>query len=178
MAKRDREAVMNENTEESAVRNENPFANPIRKLWGKSRDIGWGFPWVPQAIQFLVQLLILMVFCVLYCTIGIAFHCYSIFALLLRNACEERRGSDDLIGKSAYAMASGVYLILASPFAVIVFPFMALGWIWKRMSWAGLILYGLVVLDIVLISLNRDWSLQRVHAFWSQPIQCVMSHLK
>ena len=153
---------MNEKTEEDAKTNENPLANPIRKLWRKTLDIEWGFPWLPQAIQFLVQVLILMVFCVLYGTIGIAFHCWSIFASLLKNACEERRGSDDLIGKSAYALAAGIYLVLASPFFAIVFPFMTLGWMWKKMSWIGLVLYGIIVLGIVSLVFFWDWWVQNV----------------
>ena len=153
---------MSETTERSAETNENPFANPIRKLWRKTLDIKWVFPWLPQIILFLVQVLILMVFCVLYSTIGIAFHCWSIFASLLKNACEERRGSDDLIEKSAYALAAGIYLVLASPFFTIVFPFMALGWMWKKMSWMGLILYGIVVLGILSLIFFPDWWMQNV----------------
>ena len=148
---------MNEKSEDAAVTNENPFANPIRKLWCKNRDIEWGFPWLPQLLQFLVQGLILIGFCALYCTIGVAFQCYSIFASFLKNACEERRGSDDLIEKSAYALASGIYLIFALPFVAIVFPFMTLGWMWKKMSWVGLILYVILVLVIVSFFFFRDW---------------------
>ena len=153
---------MNEMAEEATETNKNPMATPIRKLWRSTLEIKWGFPWLPQAIQFLVQVLIVMVFCVLYCTIGIAFHCYSIFVSLLKNACEERRGSDDLIGKSAYALASGIYLVLAAPFAAIVYPFMALGWIWKKLSLPGLILFVILVLGIVSLYFFWDWWVQNV----------------
>ena len=153
---------MNEHELNVHKANENPLADPIRNMWRKTVDIDWGFPWLPQIIQFLVQVLILLVFCVLYCTIGIAFHCYSIFASLLKNACEERRGSEDLIGKSAYALASGIYLVLAAPFAAIVYPFMMLGWMWKKMSWVGLILYVILVLGIVSLFFFWGWWEQNV----------------
>ena len=142
--------------------NENPFAIPIRKQWRKTLDIEWGFPFLPQVIQFLVQVLILIVFCVLYCTIGIAFHCWSIFASLLKNACAERRGAEDLIGKSAHALAAGIYLVLASPFFAIVFPFMLLAWMWEKMAWLGLILYVLLVLEIVWLVVSWDSWIQSV----------------
>ena len=143
-----KEGVRNERNKE------NPFASPIAAIWGKIRDIHWGVPFLPQIIQFLVQALVLVVFCILYCTIGIVFNCYSIFCTLLAGTRAEFKSSD-LIGKSAYAVMAGIYLVLAAPCWLLVVPFMLLGWFWDRMSWFGLLLYAAVVGALVAIIINH-----------------------
>lgn len=134
-----KETRMNE-----VMKKENPFASPITAIARKIGSITWRMPFLPQTIQLLVQSFVLLVLCLLFCTIGIVFNCYSIFCKLLAGTREEFNGSD-LVGKSAYALMAGIYLILAAPCWVIVAPFMLLGWCWDRMSWCGLILYSALI---------------------------------
>ena len=133
----------------------NPFSIPIKTMVGKICGIQWGMPFLPQIIQFLVQIFIFFVLCILYCTIGIVFNCYAVFCSLLAETREEIRCSD-LVGKSAYALMAGIYLLLAAPCWVVVMPFMLLGWFWTRMSWFGLVVYCLLLGLIVAAILNHD----------------------
>ena len=139
----------------------NPFGGPIAAIFGKIRGIAWGVPFLPQVIQFLVQSFILIVLCFLYLTIGIVFNCYAVFCSLLVGTREEFRSSD-LVGKSAYALMAGIYLLLAAPCWVIVMPFMLLGWFWDRMSWYGLVMYCLLIGAVVAIAFDYDGFLR----FW------------
>ena len=138
-----------------AMKKENPFASPIAVMFRKIRGITWGIPFLPQVIQFVVQSFVLIVLCVLFCTIGIVFNCYSIFCKLLAGTREELKDSD-LVGKSAYALMAGIYLILAAPCWVIVAPFMLLGWCWNRMSWIGLVLYSVLVGLLVFAGIHHS----------------------
>ena len=142
------------------LKKENPFASPIVAICHKILSISWRMPFIPQAIQFLVQLFVFFILCVLFCTIGMVFNLYSIFCNLLAGTREEFKGSD-LVGKSAYALMAGIYLILAAPCWVIVAPFMLLGWCWDRMSWFGLILYsaliGLLICAVIHRSCIYEW---------------------
>ena len=139
----------------------NPFYGPIETIVGKIRGIIWRMPFLPQIIQFLVQSFILFVLCILYCTIGIVFNCYAVFCSLLVETRKEFRCSD-LVGKSAYALMAGIYLLLAAPCWVIVMPFMLLGWFWERMSWFGLVGYCLLVGAVVTIAFDYNGLL----SFW------------
>lgn len=130
--------------------NENPFAEPIRSIFSRICGIGWRMPFIPQLIQLIVQSLVLFVLCVLYSTIGIVYHCYSIFVRLLEETRDEVFEEDlDLVGKSAWALTAGLYLLLAAPCWIIVFPFMLLGWLWRKLSWFGIILYLIILLSVV-----------------------------
>ena len=142
-------------SETNGKRSENPFASPISVISCRIRGIPWGMPFLPQVIQFLVQAVILFVLCVLYCTIGIVFNCYSIFCTLLAGTRDEFINSD-LVGKSAYAVMAGIYLLLAAPCWLIVMPFMLLGWLWDRMSWLGLVLYTFIVGFLVDAIINSN----------------------
>ena len=144
-----------------AIKKENPFASPIVVISRKICDITWGMPFLPQIIQFFVQSLVLLVLCVLYCSIGIVFNCYSIFCKLLAGTREEFKGAD-LVGKSAYAMMAGIYLILATPCWVIVAPFMLLGWCWDRLSWFGLILYAVLIALLVFTVIQSSY----IYEWW------------
>ena len=53
------------------------------------------------------------------------------------------------VEKSAYALAAGIYLMLAAPFWLIILPFLLLGWLWKKCSWTGLVIYLLIIAGIV-----------------------------
>ena len=134
----------------------NPFTGPIASQVNKIRGISWEMPYLPQLIQFVVQSLVLVVFCLLYCSIGIVFNCYSIFAMLLAGTRTDFRNSNDLVGKSAYALMAGIYLILAAPCWLIVMPFMLLGWLWDRISWIGLVVYAVLIGLLVFAFVNQD----------------------
>ena len=128
---------------------ENPFSTPIIGIFNEIRGIPWGIlHFIPQIIQFLVLSIVLIVLCVLYCTIGIVFNCYSIFRSLLLETCNEFKDSD-LIGKSAYAVMAGIYLLFYVPCVVILLPFFILGWFWGRMQWLGLALFAVLVASLV-----------------------------
>ena len=140
---------------------ENPFLGSIVKIIGEIRGIAWGMPFLPQIIQFLVQSFILLVLCALYCTIGIVFNCYAVFCSLLAGTREEFRCSDP-VGKSAYALMAGIYLLLAAPCWLIVMPFMLLSWFWEHMAWRGLVMYCLLVGAVVAVVFKYDVLL----SFW------------
>ena len=143
------------------LKKENPFASPIVAMCHKILSISWRMPFIPQAIQFLVQLFVFFILCVLFCTIGMVFNLYSIFCNLLAGTREEFKGSD-LVGKSAYALMAGIYLILAAPCWVIVAPFMLLGWCWDRMSWFGLILYSILIGSLMFAVIQRNY----IYEWW------------
>ncbi len=139
----------------SEEKRENPFTSPIKTIAGKIVAIRWCMPFLPQVIQLLVQSIIIIILSLLYCTIGIVFNCYSVFCSLLSDTRAEFKNSD-LVGKSAYALMAGVYLLLAAPCFLIVMPFMVLGMFWERMSWFGLALYVLIITIVVLIVFQYD----------------------
>ena len=132
----------------------NPFGGPIETVTGKIRGIPWGKPFFPQIIQFLVLNFIRFVLCVLYCTIGVVYICHKIFSSLLGETREEFKRSSDLVGKSAYALMAGIYLLLDAPCWVVVMPFMLLGWLWQKMSWFGLVAYFLIIGAVTVLTLK------------------------
>lgn len=133
----------------------NPFAMPIASICAKIRSICWSLPYFPQIFQLFIQLFILVLLCFLYCTVGIVFNCYLIIRKLLSDSRNEFKNAD-LIGKSAYALMAGIYLLIITPFWVIVMPFMLLGWLWDRMSWFGILLYLLLVEFLVFFFLHFE----------------------
>lgn len=143
------------------IKKENPFTSPIVAMCHKISSISWRMPFIPQVIQFLVQLFVLFILCALFCTIGMVFNLYSIFCNLLAGTREEFNGSD-LVGKSAYALMAGIYLILAAPCWVIVAPFMLLGWCWDRMSWFGLLLYSAIIGLLIIVVVQRSY----IYEWW------------
>ena len=124
--------MINANAEETT--NENPFGKPIREFFWKIKNIHWTFPLIPQIIQFAVLSFVLSVLILLYLTIGIAFHCYAMFESLRIDAINGIKLSNEMISKSAYALASGIYLVLAAPFWVVLLPFRLIGWL-ASLSW-------------------------------------------
>lgn len=148
--------MINANTEETT--NENPFGKPIREFVWKIKSIHWAFPLIPQIIQFAVLSFVLCVLIILYLTIGIAFHCYAMFESLRIDAINGIKLSNEMISKSAYALASGIYLVLAAPFWMVILPFRLIGWL-ASLSWYvfALVLAALVVsICFVIISGNDD----------------------
>ena len=114
---------------------ENPFGRPICDFFGKITNIRWTFPLIPQLIQFAVLCFVLVVLVFLYGTIGIIFHCYAMFETLLIESNKGIKSSDEMISKSAYALASGIYLVLAAPFWIVLLPFRVIGWMASSCFW-------------------------------------------
>lgn len=112
----------------------NPFTLPIVSIWAKIGSISWSFPYLAQIFQFLIQIFILVLLCVLFCTVGILVNCYYILCKLLSDSREEFQGAD-LIGKSAYALVAGIYLLFIIPLWVVFIPFMTLGRLWDFLCW-------------------------------------------
>lgn len=122
----------------------NPFRRPIRRLVGNLTSIQWHFPFFPQFIEAIVLLFVVLVTTALYLTVGIASQIAGIFQSLMLDARHEIK-TGNLVEKSAYAVAGGIYVLLWLPFSLVLLPFTLLGWIWKHLGYLGLILIAIIV---------------------------------
>lgn len=131
----------------------NPFHRPIRRLLGNLTSIQWQIPYLPQLIEFVVLLFVIIVTIALYLTVGIASQIASIFQSHMLEARREIK-SGSLVEKSAYAVAGGIFVILWLPFWLLLLPFTLLGWIWKRFGYYGLIILAILLAIAALLFLN------------------------
>lgn len=122
----------------------NPFRRPIRRLVGNLTCIQWHVPFFPQFIEAVVLVFVILVTTALYLTVGIASQVAGIFQSLMLDARHEIK-TGSLVEKSAYAVAGGIYVMLWLPFWLLLLPFTLLGWIWKHLGYAGLIILAVVV---------------------------------
>lgn len=122
----------------------NPFHRPIRRLLGNLRRIQWSFPFLPQLIETLVILLVVLVSVGLYATFGIASQVVGILQSLMADARREIR-LGGLVEKSAYALAVAIYSLLWLPFWLALLPFTLLGLAWKHLGYPGLVIFLLLL---------------------------------
>ena len=110
---------------------ENPFYRPIGHLFRSISIIEWKLPFIADIIQFLALCIVIIILFCLYVTIGIASQISNTFLILIRDTGRRiQQGSS--IEKSAYMVATGVYLALFLPFWLIQSPFQLLGWCWGK----------------------------------------------
>lgn len=132
----------------------NPYARPIGVLFSQLRSIEWGFPFVPQLIQFLVVLLVVVLLCALFCTVGILSQIGGIMLTLIFDATQRfREGST--VEKSAHAITMGIYALIFLPFFIAYLPFTILGWVWATMRFYGLF--------FIAVALGGGFVLYRLH---------------
>ncbi len=133
----------------------NPFNRPLRQLLANMTNIQWRPPYFPQVIEAAALGFVIVIMVILYLTIGIASQILSIFQGLMLDASREIK-TGSLVEKSAYAIATGIYLILWVPFWLVLLPFAALGWTWKHLRYFGLVLVAIVVITCIVLVRSPD----------------------
>lgn len=136
----------------------NPYAEPILKFINEIKDTAWAFPFVPQVVNTIVIIFILLILCLLYITIGIISQISSTFwSLIVQTG--QKIVSDNPVQSSAYAIAIGVYFILFLPPFLIQFPFWLIGYIISKVGFAAF-LWIIAILSLIIISLYLTTDLQ------------------
>jgi hypothetical protein len=111
---------------------ENPYSSPAKNAWNDLRSIKYVTPWIPFVVEAVVLVVLLIVFSLLYITVGIVSQIHQI----LMAKAEEVKGflpeAISNVQKSAWTISLGIYYVLAAPFWVFQFPFHYLGWAGHR----------------------------------------------
>jgi hypothetical protein len=105
---------------------DNPYFAPIKRFHSTLGAIEWRFPFIPSLVNAGVLLLIILVLCSLYATVGIASQISSSLLALIKEAQKEFRHGPS-VEKSGYAVAIGIYLCLFIPIWLVQSPFRLLG---------------------------------------------------
>ena len=104
----------------------NPYHDPIRSFAAQLKSISMSPPWIPQLVEALVLLFLILVFSCLYPTIGIIDQIYHMFRSLMQQSRDNMK-PNAAVENSAYAVSMGVYFVLSLPFLIVLLPFRLVG---------------------------------------------------
>lgn len=127
-----------------AIRTGNPYYGPIKNTLSQLGEIEWRFPFLTQALVFIVSCIVLLILAVLYITVGFVAQVSSIFWRLIRQARHDMQGKPT-IEKTGFIVAIGIYSVIWAPLWLIQLPLFIVGWIWERLGFFTLIVVVLVV---------------------------------
>jgi hypothetical protein len=128
----------------TVIQTGNPYHTPITNISSQLREIEWRFPFVTQALVFVVSCIVLVILIVLYITIGLISQISSIFSYLIQQARQDMRGKP-AIEKTGFIVAIGIYFLIWVPLWLIQLPFFVVGWIWELLGYFTLVLVLLFV---------------------------------
>ena len=135
----------------------NPFVDPIKHNIDNMHAIDFGLPWLPQIIQYIVLTSLIILFCVLYITVGIISQIeFSLTELI--QLTKARIRPDAAIENSAYVVSIGIFSLLKFPFWLFQLPFRLIGWAWGKSSFLGIFIIILVLAFVFFTPYPNYWS--------------------
>lgn len=105
----------------------NPFKSPIKTQWKNLKGLKWEFPLIPSFVQFIVYILTLVLFILLYPTIGIISQVKASLWDSILKSVTHFKNADNIVEKSSYVIAILLTSIIIIPFYLIELPFVIIG---------------------------------------------------
>ena len=107
---------------------ENPYYIPVGNIWRDLCSIKYKPPWLPFFVEAIVLIFLIILFAILYVTVGILSQIHQILMQKVEEIKVLIADSSSTVQKSAWTISLGIYYIIALPLWVIQWPFYYLGW--------------------------------------------------
>ena len=134
----------------------NPYHEPIRSFVGQLRSISMSPPWIPQLVQAIVLVFLILVFSCLYPTIGIVDQIYNMFRSLMQQSRDSMKPRA-AVENSAYAVSIGVYFVLSLPFLIVLLPFRFVGAVLNYAPFGGAFVLIVIATLLWLFFFHSDY---------------------
>ncbi|PYL86453.1 MAG: hypothetical protein DMF23_00780 [Verrucomicrobia bacterium] len=142
----------------------NPYLRPIKNIVRQMKGVPFPFPYLPQLIQIAVLTSVLVLFAVLYITIGVVTQAAGVFRGLIIEAQKHlREGST--VERSAQAISIGIYSLLFLPFWMIQLPFALIGSFWSSRRLSALLTIALLLSIAYVVTLYSPHLIRFWHSF-------------